>query len=48
MAYPAGAPVACVDPRDVAAVAAAVLTGRGHHSQSYAVTGSEWLLSFRT
>lgn len=34
-------PVACVDPRDVAAVAVAVLTGTGHEGQAYAVSGPE-------
>jgi nucleoside-diphosphate-sugar epimerase len=33
--------VAMVDARDVAAVAAAVLTGRGHEGKTYAVTGGE-------
>ncbi|MEU5286776.1 NAD(P)H-binding protein [Streptomyces sp. NPDC020755] len=35
------APVACVDPRDVAAVAVAVLTGTGHQGRAYAVSGPE-------
>ncbi|MFF9081885.1 NAD(P)H-binding protein [Streptomyces rubiginosohelvolus] len=35
------APVACVDPRDVAAVAVAVLTGAGHEGRTYAVSGPE-------
>ncbi|MFC8698397.1 NmrA family NAD(P)-binding protein [Streptomyces parvus] len=35
------APVACVDPRDVAAVAAAVLIGTGHEGRAYAVSGPE-------
>ncbi|MFH9655731.1 NAD(P)H-binding protein [Streptomyces anulatus] len=35
------APVACVDPRDVAAVAVAVLTGTGHEGRAYAVSGPE-------
>ncbi|MFI1782934.1 NmrA family NAD(P)-binding protein [Streptomyces rubiginosohelvolus] len=35
------APVACVDPRDVAAVAVAVLTGAGHEGRAYAVSGPE-------
>ncbi|MGW4837967.1 NmrA family NAD(P)-binding protein [Streptomyces globisporus] len=35
------APVACVDPRDVAAVAFAVLTGAGHEGRAYAVSGPE-------
>ncbi|MFD6204240.1 NmrA family NAD(P)-binding protein [Streptomyces rubiginosohelvolus] len=35
------APVACVDPRDVAAVAVAVLTGEGHEGRTYAVSGPE-------
>ncbi|MCC8482522.1 NAD(P)H-binding protein [Streptomyces globisporus] len=35
------APVACVDPRDVAAVAVAVLTGTGHVGRAYAVSGPE-------
>ncbi|MFD8727868.1 MULTISPECIES: NAD(P)H-binding protein [unclassified Streptomyces] len=35
------APVACVDPRDVAAVAVAALTGAGHEGQAYAVSGPE-------
>lgn len=35
------APVACVDPRDVAAAAVAVLTGTGHEGRAYAVTGPE-------
>ncbi|MEU6839029.1 NAD(P)H-binding protein [Streptomyces rubiginosohelvolus] len=35
------APVACVDPRDVAAVAVAALTGAGHESRTYAVSGPE-------
>ncbi len=33
------APVACVDPRDVAAVAVAALTGAGHEGRAYAVSG---------
>ncbi|MDJ1641595.1 NmrA family NAD(P)-binding protein [Streptomyces pakalii] len=35
------APVACVDPRDVAAVAVAVLTGAGHEGRAYAVSGPD-------
>ncbi|MFF2862853.1 NAD(P)H-binding protein [Streptomyces rubiginosohelvolus] len=35
------APVACVDPRDVAAVAVAALTGAGHEGRAYAVSGPE-------
>ncbi|MBM7052895.1 MULTISPECIES: NAD(P)H-binding protein [Streptomyces] len=35
------APVACVDPRDVAAVAVAALTGTGHEGRAYAVSGPE-------
>ncbi|MEV1047497.1 NAD(P)H-binding protein [Streptomyces sp. NPDC049916] len=35
------APVACVDPRDVAAVAVHVLTGTGHEGRAYAVSGPE-------
>ncbi|MFD8407454.1 NAD(P)H-binding protein [Streptomyces anulatus] len=35
------APVACVDPRDVAAVAVAVLTSTGHEGRAYAVSGPE-------
>ncbi|MEI7032154.1 NAD(P)H-binding protein [Streptomyces pratensis] len=35
------APVACVDPRDVASVAVAVLTGTGHEGRSYAVSGPQ-------
>ena len=35
--------VAAVDPRDVAAVAARVLTQSGHNGQSYELTGSELL-----
>lgn len=35
------APVACVDPRDVAAVAVAALTGTGHEGKAYAVSGPE-------
>ncbi|NEC19174.1 NAD(P)H-binding protein [Streptomyces parvus] len=35
------APVACVDPRDVAAVAVAILTGTGHEGRAYAVSGPE-------
>ncbi|WP_097985753.1 NmrA family NAD(P)-binding protein [Streptomyces sp. f150] len=35
------APAACVDPRDVAAVAVAVLTGAGHEGRTYAVSGPE-------
>ncbi|MGW6288343.1 NmrA family NAD(P)-binding protein [Streptomyces sp. NPDC055107] len=35
------APVACVDPRDVASVAVAVLTGTGHEGKAYAVSGPE-------
>ncbi|MEV4439175.1 NAD(P)H-binding protein [Streptomyces sp. NPDC049577] len=42
-AWPADAPNACVDPRDVAAVAALVLTGDGHAGQAYALTGPEAL-----
>ncbi|MFJ1592759.1 NAD(P)H-binding protein [Kitasatospora albolonga] len=34
-------PVACVDPRDVAAVAVAALTGTGHEGRTYAVSGPE-------
>ncbi|WP_124271728.1 NAD(P)H-binding protein [Streptomyces sp. ADI96-02] len=34
-------PVACVDPRDVAAVAVAVLTGTGHEGRAYPVSGPE-------
>ncbi|MFJ6985946.1 MULTISPECIES: SDR family oxidoreductase [unclassified Streptomyces] len=40
LAAPMGrAPIAMVDARDVAAVAAAVLTGDGHHDRVYDVTG---------
>ncbi|MFJ9321819.1 NmrA family NAD(P)-binding protein [Streptomyces globisporus] len=35
------APVACVDPRDVAAVVVAVLTGAGHEGRAYPVSGPE-------
>ena len=35
----AGARIAMVDPRDVAAVAAAALTGEGHDGRSYQLTG---------
>ncbi|MFD8584353.1 NAD(P)H-binding protein [Streptomyces californicus] len=35
------APVACVDPRDVAEVAVAALTGTGHEGRAYAVSGPE-------
>ncbi|MEV6455889.1 NAD(P)H-binding protein [Streptomyces anulatus] len=35
------APVACVDPRDVAAAAVAVLAGTGHEGRAYAVSGPE-------
>ncbi|MGW7591682.1 NmrA family NAD(P)-binding protein [Streptomyces rubiginosohelvolus] len=35
------APVACVDPRDVAAVAVAALSGAGHEGRTYAVSGPE-------
>ncbi|MFF6908919.1 NAD(P)H-binding protein [Streptomyces sp. NPDC012389] len=35
------APVACVDPRDIAAVAVAALTGTGHEGRAYAVSGPE-------
>ncbi|WNF25411.1 NAD(P)H-binding protein [Streptomyces sp. C11-1] len=35
------APVACIDPRDVAAVAVGVLTGTGHEGKAYAVSGPE-------
>ncbi|MGW6582547.1 NmrA family NAD(P)-binding protein [Streptomyces globisporus] len=35
------AQVACVDPRDVAAVAVAALTGTGHEGRAYAVSGPE-------
>lgn len=38
---PVGEPVALVDARDVAAVAAAVLTGDGHDGEAYPVTGPE-------
>jgi nucleoside-diphosphate-sugar epimerase len=38
---PVGEPVAQVDARDVAAVAATVLTGEGHAGEAYAVTGAE-------
>jgi uncharacterized protein YbjT (DUF2867 family) len=37
------AKVSQVDARDIAAVAAAVLTGSGHESQTYEITGSEAL-----
>jgi uncharacterized protein YbjT (DUF2867 family) len=37
----AGAKVAMVDPRDVAEVAAAVLTGDGHDGRTYELTGPE-------
>ncbi|WP_433394931.1 SDR family oxidoreductase [Streptomyces sp. CA-146814] len=39
-------PVACVDPRDIAAVAAAVLTGQGHEGQAYAVSGPEAITAY--
>ncbi|WP_306318235.1 MULTISPECIES: SDR family oxidoreductase [unclassified Streptomyces] len=39
--WPADVPAACVDPRDVAAVAAAALTGAGHAGAAYALTGPE-------
>ncbi|MGW0826071.1 NAD(P)H-binding protein [Streptomyces sp. NPDC002845] len=42
-AYPADTPVACVDPRDIAAVAAAALTRPGHRGTSYALTGPQAL-----
>ncbi|MFI9238932.1 NAD(P)H-binding protein [Streptomyces sp. NPDC053079] len=38
-AWPADAPGACVDPGDVAAVAARVLTEDGHAGQAYGLTG---------
>jgi uncharacterized protein YbjT (DUF2867 family) len=38
---PVGEPVAYVDARDVAGVAAAVLTGSGHAGEAYPVTGPE-------
>ncbi|MFP8960099.1 NAD(P)H-binding protein [Streptomyces nanhaiensis] len=37
--WPADAPSACVDPLDVAAVAARALTGPGHAGRAYALTG---------
>jgi uncharacterized protein YbjT (DUF2867 family) len=37
----AGVPIAAVDPFDIAAVAAAVLTCAEHHSRSYSLTGPE-------
>lgn len=40
LAMPAnGTRVAMIDPRDIAAVAAAVLTGEGHDSKTYTLTG---------
>ncbi|KAA2260435.1 NAD(P)H-binding protein [Solihabitans fulvus] len=40
----AGVPIAAIDPRDIAAVAAAVLTRREHHGRSHAMTGPAALL----
>lgn len=40
-AWPADTPSACVDPRDVAAVAALALTGPGHGGRAYALTGPQ-------
>ncbi|MGJ6965827.1 NAD(P)H-binding protein [Streptosporangium sp. G11] len=37
----AGVPVAAIDPHDIAAVAAAVLTRADHHHRDYALTGPE-------
>jgi uncharacterized protein YbjT (DUF2867 family) len=37
-------PIAAIDPYDIAAVAAAVLTRADHHSRSYPLTGPESLL----
>lgn len=37
----AGAKVAMIDPRDIAAVAAVVLTGHGHEGRTYELTGPE-------
>ncbi|RFU39617.1 NAD-dependent epimerase/dehydratase family protein [Actinomadura logoneensis] len=40
----ADAATACIDPRDIAAVAAAALTGDGHEGRVYELTGPEPLL----
>jgi uncharacterized protein YbjT (DUF2867 family) len=40
----ANVPIAAIDPADIAAVAAAVLTSSGHASRSYALSGPEALL----
>jgi uncharacterized protein YbjT (DUF2867 family) len=40
----ADAPIAAIDPYDIAAVAAAALTSEGHASRSYVLTGPEPLL----
>ncbi|MGP3949288.1 NAD(P)H-binding protein [Streptomyces sp. 7N604] len=42
-AWPGDAPSACVDPYDIAAVAARALTEPGHASRAYALTGPESL-----
>jgi uncharacterized protein YbjT (DUF2867 family) len=39
----ADAPIAAIDPSDIAAVAAVALTADGHASQTYAITGPETL-----
>ncbi|MGW5068993.1 NAD(P)H-binding protein [Streptomyces cyaneofuscatus] len=39
-------PVACVDPRDVAAVAVATLTGTGHEGRAYGVSGPEAISAY--
>jgi uncharacterized protein YbjT (DUF2867 family) len=40
----AGVPIAAIDPADIAAAAAAVLTGDGHDGQAYALSGPAPLL----
>ena len=40
----AGVPIAAIDPYDIAAVAAAALTGDGHAGKAYPLTGPEALL----
>jgi uncharacterized protein YbjT (DUF2867 family) len=40
----AGAPIAAIDPHDLAAVAATVLTSEGHDGRSYLLTGPKALL----
>jgi uncharacterized protein YbjT (DUF2867 family) len=41
----ADVPIATIDPRDIAAIAAAALTGNGHAGRSYRLSGPESLLA---